>query len=84
MQRIHVVGASPRTGTTLIAEAMVACFDIDLYCEHEARIFTPPPGPGRVFLTKAPRDILFAEEALAASPDMHVVYMLRDPRNVEA
>jgi len=82
MHRIHIVGASPRSGTTLIAEAMVACFDIDLYCDHEARIFSPPPGPGEIFLTKAPRDILLAEAALEKTSDLYLVYMLRDPRNI--
>jgi len=82
MYRIHVAGASPRTGTTLIAEAMVACFDIDLFCAHEARIFTEAPGPGGIFLTKAPRDILLAEAELERDPMLHVIYMLRDPRNI--
>lgn len=82
MHRIHIAGASPRTGTTLLAEAMAACFDIELYSRHEARIFAPPPGDGRIFLTKAPRDILLAGEALASMPLLHVIFMLRDPRNV--
>jgi len=82
MHRIHIAGASPRTGTTLLAEAMVACFDIELYSEHEARIFASAPRPGGVFLTKAPRDILLAGEALARMPLLHVIFMLRDPRNV--
>lgn len=82
MHRIHIAGASPRTGTTLLAEAMVACFDIDLHVAHEARIFARPPGPGRIFLTKAPRDILLGARALAANPALHLVYLLRDPRNI--
>jgi Sulfotransferase family len=82
MHRIHIVGASPRTGTTLLAEAMVACFDIDLHFEHEARIFARPPRRGRIFLTKAPRDILLGERALAEMPALRLVYLLRDPRNI--
>ncbi len=82
MHRIHIVGASPRTGTTLLAEAMVACFDIDLHFEHEARIFARAPRPGRIFLTKAPRDILLAERAFAEMPALQLVYLLRDPRNI--
>lgn len=61
---------------------MRACFDIELFCEHEARVFTPAPRQGRVFLTKAPRDILVAGEALERMPRLHVIFMLRDPRNV--
>lgn len=82
MHRIHIVGASPRSGTTLIAEAMIACFEIDVYCEHEARVFADAPHAGEVFLTKAPRDILLAAEALEENPLLHIVYMLRDPRNI--
>jgi len=82
MQRIHIVGVSPRTGTTLIAEAMVACFDIDIFHDHEARIFSQPPVAGEIYLTKAPRDILLAEKALGQMPNLHVLCMFRDPRNV--
>ncbi|MFT4560438.1 MAG: hypothetical protein ACI9BW_000172 [Gammaproteobacteria bacterium] len=82
MHRIHITGASPRTGTTLIAEAMIASFDIDCFCDHEARIFTPPPRDGKVFLTKSPRDILLAQAALKQSSQLHVIFMLRDPRDV--
>ncbi|MGR8921425.1 MAG: sulfotransferase [Gammaproteobacteria bacterium] len=82
MKRIHIVGASPRTGTTLLTEAMIACFAIDLHVAHEARIFVEPPRPAQVFLTKCPRDILVAERFLARWPELYVIYMLRDPRNV--
>ncbi len=58
MQRIHIVGCGPRTGTTLIAEMMAACFEIDLYPKHESSIYTRPTRPAKIFLTKRPRDIL--------------------------
>jgi hypothetical protein len=61
---------------------MVACLEIDEFCAHEARIFTPAPAGARIFLTKAPRDILLAEAELERSPDLHLIYMIRDPRNV--
>jgi hypothetical protein len=82
LHRIHIAGASPRTGTTLIAEAMVACFEIDCFCAHEARIFAPPPRDCQVFLTKSPRDILLAQAALEQTSELHVIFMLRDPRDV--
>ena len=78
-----MLGVSPRSGTTLLAEAMVACFEIDLFHDHEARIFSPPPSAGDLYLTKAPRDILLAEAALERSSELIVVHMLRDhPRFV--
>lgn len=61
MKRIHIVGSGPRTGTTLIAEMMIACFEIDLHTEHEDSIYTWPPCRGNIFLTKKPRDILVIE-----------------------
>jgi hypothetical protein len=38
VKRIHIVGAGPRTGTTLLAESMAACFAIDVFEPHEAFI----------------------------------------------
>ena len=82
MYRIHVVGCSPRSGTTLIAEMMVACFDIDLYGEHEDHIHAWPPHRGRVFLTKHPADIIAVEPALRITPGLQIVVMIRDPRDI--
>lgn len=64
MKRIHIVGSGPRTGTTLIAKMMIACFEIDLHTEHEDSIYTLPPCKGNIFLTKLPRDILVIEPVL--------------------
>ena len=82
MLRIHIVGCGPRTGTTLMAESMIACFEIDIHNKHEDRIFAWPPRWGRIFLTKAPKDILVAETALHLMNNLHVIYMLRDPRDM--
>lgn len=79
--RIHIVGCGPRTGTTLIAEMAIACFDIDLYTEHEDSIYTRPTRQAEIFLTKRPRDILVAEPILHLLPNFYVIYMLRDPRD---
>ena len=82
MQRIHIVGCGPRTGTTLIAEMMIACFEIDLYTTHEASIYAQPPHEGNIFLTKHPRDILIVGPMLCVMQNLHVIYMLRDPRDM--
>jgi hypothetical protein len=82
VKRIHIVGVSPRTGTTLLAEAIVACYEIDLYAEHELRLIVPPESRARVFLTKAPRDIMMVGPRLKLDPDLHVICMLRDPRDI--
>jgi hypothetical protein len=81
MKRIHIVGSSSRTGTTLIAEMMIACFNIDLYTRHEDSIYIIPPRNADVYLTKNPQDIMIVEPVLHILPDLYVIYMLRDPRD---
>jgi hypothetical protein len=82
MYRIHIVGCSPRSGTTLLAEMMTACFEIDLHVEHEAHVYAWPPARGDVFLTKHPGDIVAVEPALRLMPRLFVVVMVRDPRDI--
>lgn len=81
MKRIHIVGSGPRTGTTLLAEVMVACFDIDHSCEHEASICTNPPKSGNCFLTKHPGEIGSVRLPLKLDSDLYVLCMIRDPRD---
>lgn len=82
MERIHVVGCGPRSGTTLITEMLIACFEIDLHTYHENSIFTWPWHWGHVFVTKKPRDVILVEEVLASMQNLHVIFMLRDPRDM--
>lgn len=82
MKRIHVVGVSPRTGTTLLAEAINACFEIDYSTSHEDRLFARAPIREGVFVTKHPRDITIVRPSLAVDPNLYVVCMVRDPRDI--
>jgi len=82
MKRIHIVGSGPRTGTTLLAEIMIACFEIDVHTEHEDSIYTWPPYVGDIFLTKKPRDILVIEPILRIARNLYIIYMVRDPRDM--
>jgi hypothetical protein len=82
MQRIHIVGCGPRSGTTLITEMMIACFDIDLYTTHEDSLYTPPSNDAKIFLTKNPKDILVVEPALNIMSNLTVIYLVRDPRDM--
>ena len=82
MYRIHVVGCSPRSGTTLMTEIMYNCFDIDVYSGKEQRIATWPPRNGNVFLTKSPKDIVVVKDLIEKVKNLYVIYMLRDPRDV--
>ncbi len=81
MQRIHIVGCGPRTGTTLMAEMALSCFEIDLYTDHEDSIYIWPTCKAKMFLTKSPRDVLVVGPMLSVMPNLYVIYMLRDPRD---
>ncbi len=78
--RIHIVGSGPRTGTTLLAEVMVTCFDIPHYCEHEASLLTRHPGEG-IFLTKKPGEFLSVKWPLRFDKNLYVICLIRDPRD---
>jgi len=81
MQRLHIVSVSPRTGTTLLAECMVACMNIDGFEAHEASIARIRAGT-QIYLTKRPGDLLAVGPRLAIDPHFHVICTLRDPRDV--
>lgn len=82
IERVHIVGCGPRSGTTLLTELMRTSFNIDLTIDHEATMSTMPPRKGRVFLTKKPRDIVVVGEALKRMENLTVLYMVRDPRDM--
>lgn len=65
-----------------MAEAMIACFEIDLHNKHEAKIWMRPTRQANVFLTKSPQDILVVESVLRVMPNLFVVFMIRDPRDM--
>ena len=81
MKRIHIIGSSPRSGTTLLAEVMKTCFKIDNYCEHEAPICKQLPRNGEIFLTKQPREIGAVRFPLKFNPELYVICVVRDPRD---
>jgi hypothetical protein len=80
MERIHIVGVGPRTGTTLLAECMAACFEIDAVEAHEAPLTRHRSGV-EVYLTKRPLDLAFVGPRLRTDRHFHVLCMLRDPRD---
>ncbi len=82
IKRIHIVGSSSRTGTTLMAEAMRACFEIDYGTDHHDSIFVPSPPDGNIFLSKHPHEIVIVGPLLKLMPELYVIFMVRDPRDV--
>lgn len=81
-RHLHIVACAPRSGTTLLHEAMVTCMHVDRHHEHELRYHLGRAAPGELLLTKRPKDTPSMAAVLAAVPDFHVVYLLRDPRDV--
>lgn len=78
--RVHVCGA-PRSGTTLMQELMTTAFDLDSGGRHEHSLLRPPPPGLRNFCSKWP-DREHPRLALAVSPRLHIICMVRDPRDV--
>jgi len=63
-------------------ELLVSCFDIDGRVDHERSVFKRPPGNFKVSCTKNPREAHIIESVLSANPDLYVIYVVRDPRDV--
>jgi len=81
-KHLHIVACSPRSGTTLLHEAMVTCFRVDRHYDHELRFNLVEGKAGEVVLTKRPKDTLYLPELLAGDPEFYAIYVLRDPRDV--
>jgi hypothetical protein len=79
--RIHVTGAA-RSGTTLMLALLATCFDIDGAIAREKRLWRAPLPGRRIVLTKQPQDERLALFLARLDPRLHVIYMLRDPREV--
>jgi len=58
-KHLHIVACSPRSGTTLLHEAMVACFDIDKFYDHEMRFNLVSAEDQQILLTKRPKDTMY-------------------------
>ena len=80
-RHLHIVACSPRSGTTLLHEAMVTCFIFDKHYDHEIRFNLVSGNDGQRLITKRPKDIMYMP-AVIDDPDFFVIYVLRDPRDV--
>lgn len=80
-KRIHITG-TPRSGTTLLLSLMLSCFDIDGGVVNERRLWRTPPKGRQIVCTKFPDETDFATAMLALDPDLHVIFIVRDPRDV--
>lgn len=81
MKRLHIVGC-PRSGTSLMLELMSTCFHCDGRCQHEMSIFHRPPRGEGLFISKQPNDIRQLQHIFGRDDNLHVIYLVRDPRAV--
>lgn len=80
-KHLHIVACSPRSGTTLLHEAMVTCFRVDKHYDHEVRFNQVTADDGQVVVTKRPKDTMYMP-AVIDDPELYVIYVMRDPRDV--
>src|SRR5690554_3106192 len=82
--RIHITSSGPRTGTTLLAEVMKVCFQIDCYCDHEAPISQSNTSFGKceTILSKMPSNIKNLDRILNWDPNLYIIILIRDPRDM--
>ncbi len=80
MKRIHIVGSSPRSGTTLLNEVMGVCFDIDSSAAYENPIYNWNY-EADIQLSKWPTDIMRVSPLIHLMPNLYFVYCIRDPRD---
>lgn len=81
-KHIHIVACSPRSGTTLLHEVMVTCFKVDKHFDHEIRFNLVSAQDGQILITKRPKDTMYMPAVINDDPDIYVIYLLRDPRDV--
>ncbi len=82
MIRIHITGA-PRSGTTLLQSLMGASFSGLVAPQGETRMWDKVPREGFV-CTKNPNDTALAPLLLPLDRQLHMICMVRDPRDVIA
>ena len=81
-KHLHIVACSPRSGTTLLHEVMVTCFHTDKHYDHEIRFNLVSAEDGQVLITKRPKDTMYMPAVIDDDPELYVIYLLRDPRDV--
>ena len=74
-KHLHIVACSPRSGTTLLHEAMVTCFRVDKHYDHEVRFNLVTANDGDIVITKRPKDTMYMPEVID-DPELYVLCLL--------
>ena len=80
-KHIHIVACSPRSGTTLLHEVMVACFKVDKHYDHDIRFHLVSADDDEILITKRPKDTMYMPAVIDSDPELYVIYVMRDPRD---
>ncbi|MCH8534616.1 MAG: sulfotransferase domain-containing protein [Flavobacteriaceae bacterium] len=83
--RLHIVSSGPRTGTTLLHEAMKTCFEFDFASDHEDSICRSNKELGAEYkriLTKNPAEFFYLNLPLFLDKKLFVICLIRDPRDM--
>ena len=82
MSHLHITGCR-RSGTTLLFEMLAACCETNVSPIHEQSLFDCPHIPrDQTYLSKKPSDITHAYRVFLRNPNLHLIYIQRDPRDV--
>lgn len=61
---------------------MATCFRVDKHYDHEIRFNLVSADDGQILLTKRPKDTMYMPAVIADDPELYVIYVMRDPRDV--
>jgi len=60
----------------------VTCFKVDKHYDHEVRFNLVSAEDGQLLITKRPKDTMYMPAVIDDDPEIYVIYVLRDPRDV--
>jgi hypothetical protein len=61
---------------------MVTCFKVDKHYDHEIRFHLVSADDGQILVTKRPKDTMYMPALVNDDPELYVIYVMRDPRDV--
>ena len=82
LKRIHIVGSSPRSGTTLVFELLTTCCNVKKHGDHEVSLFNRTNDKAGVAVSKNPNDLIHVLRVISWKKDLYCIYMERDPRDI--
>ncbi len=62
----------------------MTCFKVDKHYDHEVRFNLVSGDDGQILVTKRPKDTMYMPAVIDDDPEIYVIYVMRDPRDVIA